>query len=99
MCWNFTQGTVGYTFASRVRRRLIFGFLCYLFNALAAECSAIYLPKSYSTSLTAGDTTPDRARPWEFTRADVFQIVRFRFELDKDFRIETGIADLGIGHC
>src|SRR6266511_3881458 len=59
----------------------------------------IDLLHQYPTKLVEGDSAPERARPWEFTGADIFRLTHFRFEVLNDLRIETGTADLGIGHC
>src|SRR5436190_24014334 len=55
----------------------------------------IDLLHQYPTKLVVGDTAPERARPWEFTGADIFRLSHFRFEVLNDLRIETGTADLG----
>ena len=65
----------------------------------AAERGEIDLLQRYPTKLTAGDTRPDQARSWEFTGGDIFRVKGFRLEVGKEFRIEVGPADLGIGHC
>src|SRR5208337_70288 len=57
------------------------------------------LLKKYPTTLTAGDAAPNRARRWQFTETDIFQVSRFTLEVGKDLRVETQTADLGIGHC
>ena len=57
------------------------------------------LLQRYPTKLTAGDTRPEHARPWEFTDGDIFRVARFRLEVGKELRVEIGPADLGIGHC
>jgi hypothetical protein len=57
------------------------------------------LLERYPTTLMAGDTVPERARSWEFTGTDIFRLSHFGFAVGKDFRVETGAADLGIGHC
>jgi hypothetical protein len=67
--------------------------------AAARRAEAIDLLKLYPTTLTAGDLNGEHARPWEFTAADVFQVSRFRLEVTNQLTVETGIADLGIGHC
>ncbi len=59
----------------------------------------IDLLERYPTSLTAGDTAPANARPWQFTEDDIFQVSRFSLEIGKQLRVETGVSDLGIGHC
>jgi hypothetical protein len=65
----------------------------------AAVRGEVDLLQRYPTKLTAGDTVPERARPWEFTSADVFRVSQFHLEVGKGFRVEVGPADLGIGHC
>jgi len=73
--------------------------VCLLLAGLAGHGESVDLLKRYPTKLTAGDTAPDRARPWEFTAADVFRVSRFTFEVGKELKVEVGPADLGIGHC
>jgi hypothetical protein len=63
-----------------------------------AERGEVDLLKRYPTKLIAGDTRPDQARPWEFTNGDIFRVTQFRLEVGKEFRIEVGTADVGIGH-
>jgi hypothetical protein len=67
--------------------------------ALSMSSRGIDLLQRYPTRLTAGDTSADHARPWEFTAADLYQATRFSFQAGKGLGIETGPADLGIGHC
>ena len=69
------------------------------FMALCMSSPGLDLLQGYPTSLTAGDTSADHARAWEFTAADLYQATRFSFQAGKDLGIETGPADLGIGHC
>jgi len=57
------------------------------------------LLQRYPTRLTVGDYEPDHARSWEFTEGDIFRVTTFRLEVGKEFRVEAGPADLGIGHC
>jgi len=73
--------------------------LCLLLAALAAHGQAVDLLKRYPTGLTAGDSAPDRARPWEFTEADIFHVSRFGLAVGKELQVEMGPADLGVGHC
>jgi hypothetical protein len=79
--------------------------LCYwhfLFLILACagvRAEATDLLQRYPTTLTAGDTNPDRARLWEFTGRDVFRVTQFHLEIGKELRVDVGLADLGIGHC
>lgn len=64
-----------------------------------APDSSLDLLKHYPTKLTVGDAVPSRARPWEFTAQDIFQVRHFKFQLGQQLRVELGSADLGIGHC
>jgi hypothetical protein len=73
----------------------LLGVFCSL---IAGPALALDLLERYPTSLMAGDTAPERAREWEFAAADIFHLSQFRFEVGQDFKIETGPADLGIGH-
>ena len=66
---------------------------------LAGRGESVDLLKKYPTKLITGDTAPNRARPWEFTAADVFRVSRFSFALGESLRVEIGPADVGIGHC
>ncbi len=70
---------------------------CCLCAALVQHAEAVDLLARYPTSLTAGDTAPDRAREWQFGPGDVFRLSRFAFEVSKGFKVETGPADLGVG--
>ncbi|MGO8696930.1 MAG: M56 family metallopeptidase [Limisphaerales bacterium] len=59
----------------------------------------VNLLERYPTSLKTGDATPGRARPWQFAPEDIFAVSGFTLEVGKPFRVETGAAELGIGHC
>jgi hypothetical protein len=59
----------------------------------------IDLLQRYPTTLTAGDTKPENARSPEFTQKDIFRVTHFSFGIGNDLRIQTGPADIGIGHC
>jgi hypothetical protein len=78
---------------------LSMAMVCTAFPARTVPAQSIDLPKRYPTTLTEGDDTPDRARPWEFTDADIFRVSRFGLEVGNKLRIDVGEADLGIGHC
>lgn len=53
----------------------------------------------YPTTLAGErDTDPTRARPWQFTKGDIYELSTFSFKVGESFRIESGPADLGIGH-
>src|SRR5262245_39896017 len=57
------------------------------------------LLQKYSTKLTAGDASPERARPWQFTEADIFLVSRFTLEVGNSLHVGAGASELGIGHC
>jgi len=73
--------------------------LMLLMLAMPLRAENVDLLKKYPTTLTAGDTTAEHAREWEFSDADVFVLTKFNFALGDKLKIETGSADLGIGHC
>jgi len=66
---------------------------------LATPVFAIDLLQQYPTSLTAGDDNGSHARAWEFSAADIYQVARFELKVGDGFKVATGAADLGIGHC
>jgi serine/threonine protein kinase len=59
----------------------------------------IDLLQRYPTRLTSGDADPARARPWEFSPADLFSLSGFKFTIGPELRVESGAAELGVGHC
>jgi hypothetical protein len=65
---------------------------------LALPASAVDLLQRYPTTLTAGMLQPERARPWQFTPNDIFHVSKFHLEVGQQLKVETGPADLGIGH-
>ena len=73
--------------------------LCLVLAPLAAQGGGLDLLHRYPTKLTAGDPNPDQARPWQFEAGDIFRVTKFRLDVGKEFRLEVGPADLGIGHC
>jgi len=79
--------------------RTLILFLALSAMPLIAEPIGVDLLQRYPTKLTAGDTAPENARSWEFTGADIFHLSHFKFEVRNELRVETGSADLGIGHC
>ena len=60
---------------------------------------AVDLLKQYPTTMKTADTSPDRARPWQFSTADIFQVSRFTLEAAQNLRLQAGSCDLGVGHC
>ncbi|MBU6401144.1 MAG: hypothetical protein KGS61_12560 [Verrucomicrobia bacterium] len=69
-----------------------------LLAALTAHGQTMDLLARYPTKLATGDPASERARPWDFSAADVFQLARFQWQVG-GVRIEVGSADVGIGHC
>jgi Bacterial Ig-like domain len=67
--------------------------------AMAVSGQTVDLFQRYPTKLTAGDSEPSRARPWQFTQADVFRVSSFDLKVGNQLQIELPSADLGIGHC
>jgi hypothetical protein len=65
----------------------------------ATGVRAVDLLERYPTKLVTGDTDPEHARSWEFGLDDIFQVSQFSFKIGDGFKVETGVADLGIGHC
>lgn len=67
------------------------------FSALEPWGHCIDLSERYPTTLTAGDASPDRARPWEFAEKDIFHLSGFHLQL-ANLELKVGPADLGVGH-
>jgi len=53
----------------------------------------------YPTSLKTADTAVARARAWDFTPADIFAISAFSISTATNLSIQSGPADVGVGHC
>ena len=70
-----------------------------LLAMLIQPASAVDLLERYPTKLTAGDAQPDHARPWNFTPDDIYRVSHFMVKVGDSLKVETGAADLGIGHC
>jgi hypothetical protein len=66
---------------------------------LAPSANGVDLLQRYPTTLTGGLLDPNQARQWQITAQDVFKVSRFRFEVGEQLKVDTGPADLGIGHC
>ncbi len=63
------------------------------------EAAEVNLLEKYPTTLTTGDSDPNRARPWEFSQSDIFHLSGFSFQVGTNLAVDTEEADLGIGHC
>lgn len=61
--------------------------------------ASIDLLQKYPTHLSAGDTDGEKARPWEFSSADIYRISKFKLQIAEELKVEVGAADLAIGHC
>ena len=71
-----------------------------LLAALPQRSEAIDLLERYPTSLTEGDMAMDHAREWTFSETDIFHLSRIQWNWGNGhFKLETGPADLGVGHC
>lgn len=69
-------------------------------SLLAAQpMVALDLLQKYPTKLTSGLLQSAQARPWQFTQNDIFHVSSFRLELGNQLKLETGGAEIGIGHC
>lgn len=66
---------------------------------LATPALAVDLLKQYPTHLVKGDAEPEHAHAWEFQNQDIFRLSHFSLAVGNEFKVETGAADLGIGHC
>jgi hypothetical protein len=53
----------------------------------------------YPTTLTAGDTDPERARQWEFSARDIYALTGFSLSVGDSLKATIGEADVGFGHC
>jgi len=67
--------------------------------SLAIPAHALDLLQRYPTKLTTGLLQAEQARPWQFSQNDVYRVSRFQLEVGDQLKVETGSADLGIGHC
>ncbi|HXS67261.1 MAG TPA: Ig-like domain-containing protein [Candidatus Polarisedimenticolia bacterium] len=64
----------------------------------ALSVRAVDLLAKYPTDLTAGDTNPEHAQPWDFTPEDIFHVSQFNLGVGDKLTVTLGSADLGIGH-
>ena len=70
-----------------------------VFANFILTASAVDLLQRYPTTLTAGLLDPNQARPWQFLASDIFHVSQFKLQVGEQLKLETGPADLGIGHC
>ncbi len=61
--------------------------------------NGVDLLQRYPTTLTTGLLDPSQARPWQFLANDMFRVSKFQLKVGEQLQLETGPADLGIGHC
>jgi hypothetical protein len=78
--------------------KLFFALFAMISIALSAAANIDLLQK-YPTSLTAGDTDGEKARPWDFSSTDIYRVSRFNLQVAEELKIDVGPADLAIGHC
>jgi hypothetical protein len=69
------------------------------FLMLCTTATAVDLLLRYPTKLTAGLLEPAQARAWQFNQNDLFRVSSFRLEVAGKLKVDTGPADLGVGHC
>jgi hypothetical protein len=96
---NFRYRRRANAFAAAVT--IIFWTFAPIFRGAAQDAPAegIDLLKRYPTTLTAGDTAPEHARPWQFSASDVFHLSQVSIEAADNLKIHAGSAELGLGHC
>jgi hypothetical protein len=71
-----------------------------ILSVLAVQSAdALDLLQRYPTKLTGAVLEPGQARPWQFTRNDLFRVSSFHLTVGDSLKLEIGPADLGIGHC
>ena len=73
-------------------------FLSAIVKADSNENGINFLQR-YPTTLTVGDTVPDRARPWRITTDDIYRLESFSLSVGESLHVQVGLADIGIGHC
>lgn len=66
---------------------------------LGLPAKALDLLQRYPTTLTSGLLDPGQARAWQLLPNDVFKLTQFSFSVGSQLKVETGPAELGIGHC
>src|SRR5579862_1133425 len=67
--------------------------------AAAIPVLAVDLQQRYPTTLTGGVVDPGQAKSWQFFPNDLFRVSQFKLQIGEQLKVETGPADLGIGHC
>jgi hypothetical protein len=80
------------------RNATVVGLAALSFGSWMARADLDLLQR-YPTKLEAGDTATERARPWQFAAGDIFELSGFTNEMARNLRIQTGVSDLGLGHC
>lgn len=73
--------------------------LTVLFTNWLLGAAAVDLLQRYPTTLTSGVLEPSQARSWQFLASDIFRVSKFSLQVSDQLKLETGPADLGIGHC
>jgi len=66
---------------------------------VGSTAAAVDLLQWYPTKLTNGLLEPAQARDWQFNQNDIFRVCSFRLEVAGGLKVETGPAELGVGHC
>ncbi len=68
-------------------------------SALGTQHSPVSLLERYPTTLTRGTQSEGEAQVWSFAPEDIYRLTEFYFRTKTSLRVETGDANLGIGHC
>jgi hypothetical protein len=77
----------------------LIGLAAALAASVVLPTKAVDLLERYPAKLTGSLVQPDQALPWQFTQSDIFRVSSFRLEVAGQLKVETGPAELGIGHC
>jgi hypothetical protein len=81
------------------RSGLLLWLAALAFAPLKGHAGQDLMQTHYPTRLKEGDTANERARPWQFGTGDIFQIAGFTNIMARNLRLQTGMADVGFGHC
>ena len=77
----------------------LFAAIAVIAGLFFTQSYALDLLQKYPTTLTAGVMDPGQAKGWQFFPADLFRVSEFNLKVGTQFKLETGPAELGIGHC
>lgn len=63
------------------------------------ESNHVDLLKRYPTTISDKDAEPENARPWQFSKKDIYYLSNFSLDVGDELKVRIGPGDLGIGHC